>query len=350
MPKPAVSHPNGTVFRVQKDRNYTVMARYHLRDQLLSLKAKGLLSLMLSLPDDWNYTLTGLAALSKDNIDSVRSGLKELEAGGYISRRRLRTADGRMGGNEYLVYENPADNPDYQPDKEVERSPPLENPTLEKPILENPAQLSIDRTEYEKNQISSPSLSQNPAGTEPEGVSEAAEPLPQGCNAILLAMGYTDELGASDAETLDIIRSCGPDTELLAQCRIPYRFTQSQKVMHQALELASGIRYYLRDCDETTVQRFDMILLALSEMAVKERARYQNETVRYHQVIDRINAHIAEYDGLYGFLCGFDEEWQRILREHGGEIRHTVKYMRSCLWQWLCDSSIISDGIDRMFT
>ena len=216
--------------------------------------------------------------------------------------------------------------------------------------MENPAQLNMNRTKYEKNQISSPSLRSEPAGTEPEGVRDAAEPLPQGCNAILLAMGYTDELGASDAETLDIIRSCGPDTELLAQCRIPYRFMQSQKVMQQALELASGIRYYLSNSDEATIRRFDMILLALSEMAVKERARYQGETVRYHQVIDRINAHIAEYDGLYGWLCSFDEEWQRILREHGGEIRHLAKYMRSCLWQWLCDSSIISDGIDRMFT
>ena len=354
MPKPSAAHPNGTVFRVNKNRIFTCMATNHLRDSFLSLKSKGLLSLMLSLPDDWNYTLTGLATLSKDSIDSVRSAIRELEARYYISRRRLRTPDGRIGGFEYLVYENPADNPDYQPDREVERSPPLDfptldNPTLEKPILENPTQLNMNRTKYEKNQISSHSLRSEPAGTEPEGVRDAAEPLPQGYNAILRAVGYTGMLENTDEETRGMLCCCGPDTDALCACRIPYAFSQDAKLMKQTLSLLAGLDYCLRDSTPENVQHFDAVLESLAAMATTPKAVYHGQIVRYHQVIDKINAHIAEYDGLYGFLCGFDEEWQRILREHGDEIRHIAKYMRACLWQWLCDSSIISDGIDRMF-
>ena len=71
------------VFRIEKTRDYTVMSNYHLRDMSLSLKAKGLLSLMLSLPENWDYTMKGLARICKDGIDSISGGIRELEAHGY---------------------------------------------------------------------------------------------------------------------------------------------------------------------------------------------------------------------------------------------------------------------------
>ena len=71
------------VFRIEKNKNYTVMANYHLRDISLSLKAKGLLSLMLSLPEGWDYTTKGLACICKDGVDSICSTVKELEKAGY---------------------------------------------------------------------------------------------------------------------------------------------------------------------------------------------------------------------------------------------------------------------------
>ena len=86
------------VFRVEKTRNYTVMSNYHLRDKSLSLKAKGLLSLMLSLPEDWDYTTKGLARICKDGVDSICATVRELEGAGYIVRERERHADGRLGG------------------------------------------------------------------------------------------------------------------------------------------------------------------------------------------------------------------------------------------------------------
>ena len=96
------------VFRVERNKNFTVMANYHLKDKRLSLKAKGLLSVMLSLPDDWNYNMKGLARLSRDGLDSVRSTVKELERYGYVSRRRIRTETGhQLADTEYLVRECP---------------------------------------------------------------------------------------------------------------------------------------------------------------------------------------------------------------------------------------------------
>ena len=95
------------VFRVERNKNFTVMANYHLKDKRLSLKANGLLSVMLSLPDDWNYNMKGLARLSRDGLDSVRSTVKELERYGYVSRHRIRTETGQLADTEYLVRECP---------------------------------------------------------------------------------------------------------------------------------------------------------------------------------------------------------------------------------------------------
>ena len=95
------------IFRVERTRDYTVMCNYHLRDQNLSLKAKGLLSMMLSLPDDWNFTTKGLATICKEGVEAIGTGLKELEKAGYIVRRLLRGDHGRITDTEYIIYERP---------------------------------------------------------------------------------------------------------------------------------------------------------------------------------------------------------------------------------------------------
>lgn len=95
------------IFRIEKNKGYTVMSNYHLKDKNLSLKAKGLLSMMLSLPEDWNYSTRGLAAICKEGVDSIGGTLKELESYGYITRRKLRGRDGRISDTEYTIYERP---------------------------------------------------------------------------------------------------------------------------------------------------------------------------------------------------------------------------------------------------
>ena len=95
------------VFRIEKTRDYTVMSNHHLRNTDLSLKAKGLLSLMLSLPEDWDYTMKGLARICKDGIDSISGGIRELEAHGYLIRERIRNENGQLGSIEYTILEQP---------------------------------------------------------------------------------------------------------------------------------------------------------------------------------------------------------------------------------------------------
>ena len=125
-----------SAFRVEKNKGYTVMSNHHLRNHTLSLKAKGLLSQMLSLPDDWDYTLQGLAQINKESIDAIREAVRELERAGYIKRSRERDERGCLRGTVYTIYEQPHAEP--TPEEPTQEKPALDNPTLEKPALDNP--------------------------------------------------------------------------------------------------------------------------------------------------------------------------------------------------------------------
>ena len=164
------------VFRIEKTRDYTVMSNYHLRDRSLSLKAKGLLSLMLSLPEDWDYTMKGLARICKDGIDSISGGIRELEAHGYLVRARVRNENGQLGSIEYTILEQPkepAQTPAPIREKPIRENPIQVKPMLDAPIQENPAQLNKEessnypsRTDLSNTKISSPIPSSPPAPRE----------------------------------------------------------------------------------------------------------------------------------------------------------------------------------------
>lgn len=127
------------VFRIERTRDYTVMSNHHLRNANLSLKAKGLLSMMLSLPEDWNYTTRGLAKICKEGVDAIGAALRELEAAGYIVRHKLRDRQGRISDTEYVIYEQP------QP-----KNPDTPQPDMASPDTEKPAELNIEKSNTEK--------------------------------------------------------------------------------------------------------------------------------------------------------------------------------------------------------
>ena len=152
------------VFRVERNKGYTVMSNHHLRNKELSLKAKGLLSQMLSLPEDWDYTLAGLSFINREKIDAIREAVKELERAGYIVRSRERDEKGRLRGADYVIFEQPQTPP--VSDLPTLENPTLDNPTLEKPTqkkptLENPTQLNkdIQKTNLPKKEKSNIDLS-----------------------------------------------------------------------------------------------------------------------------------------------------------------------------------------------
>ena len=153
------------VFRVEKNSGYTVMSNHHLRNRALSLKAKGLLSQMLSLPEDWDYTLQGLARINRESIDAIRQAIRELEQAGYIQRSRERDEKGRLRGADYVIFELP------QP-----------VPASVSPTLENPMQLNKDKliTEKQKKEgLNTDSLPIHSPTPLPSDEDEAAAPPPE---------------------------------------------------------------------------------------------------------------------------------------------------------------------------
>ena len=151
------------VYRVERTRDYTVMCNYHLKDKALSLKAKGLMSMMLSMPEEWNYSTRGLAAICKEGVEAVGNALKELEKAGYMVRRQLRGENGRITDTEYIIYEKPqepsaperdtvsqdAAAPDtVTPDTD---SPYTENPDMVEPDADNRPELNIKKSRIKKS-------------------------------------------------------------------------------------------------------------------------------------------------------------------------------------------------------
>ena len=147
-------------FRVNKNKNYTVMSNYHLRDRDLSLKAKGLLSLMLSLPENWDYSIAGLVVLSKDGKESVMTALNELEKNRYLIREPEQGEKGRFNGYIYNIYEEPHElevkerkrkNPNTE--KPFTEKPFTEKPFTENPNTENPTQINTKENNNENNKV-----------------------------------------------------------------------------------------------------------------------------------------------------------------------------------------------------
>ena len=156
------------VFRVERTRDYTVMSNYHLRDKNLSLKAKGLLSQMLSLPEDWDYTLAGLSYINRESKDAIRSAVNELEKAGYVQRRQTTDANGKFSVNEYIIHECPV-TPAPSLEKPLSENPTTDNPSTGKPLSENPTQINTKKSRKEK---------QNTDGSNTDSIPSFRETIP----------------------------------------------------------------------------------------------------------------------------------------------------------------------------
>ena len=255
------------VFRIEKTRDYTVMSNHHLRDMSLSLKAKGLLSLMLSLPENWDYTMKGLSRICKDGIDSISGGIRELEERGYLIRERVRGANGQLGSIEYTILEQPKE-PTPAQEKPIRENPVQANPTLVTPVQEEPAQLNKDkssndpsRTDLSSTEVSNPIQSNPPTpagarmGTDGMGVRESYREL------ILENIEYDFWKNSDrvDHEMLDEITELIVDTVCSARktIRIAGDDYPAEVVKSRFLKLDSSHVQYVMDCmkDNTTYVR-----------------------------------------------------------------------------------------------
>ena len=209
------------VFRVEKNKGYTVMSNHHLRNKELSLKAKGLLSQMLSLPEDWDYTLAGLSLINREKIDAIREAVRELENAGYIQRSRERDEKGRLRGTTYVIYEQPPklDLPTLE--KPTLDNPTLEKPMLEKPTLENPTQLNkeIQKTNLPKKEKLNTDISSTHSipfhSLNPSPLEDAAQPSERKRKEATDAYSVYEEIIKDNIEYEHFIKHTNIDRERL---------------------------------------------------------------------------------------------------------------------------------------
>lgn len=180
-------------FKIELQKDYTIMSNHHLRNRNLSLKAKGLQSLMLSLPDNWDYTIRGLVTLSKDGRDSVIAALKELENEGYLVRHRRRNEKGQVQDTEYIIYQIPHNS---KPNTEIptQDKPITENPTQGKPTQENPLQSNTNKSNTYLSNTQSINHSSNSKHQQRnvENYKEVVENIKEQIDYVLLKKKYSD--------------------------------------------------------------------------------------------------------------------------------------------------------------
>ena len=240
-----------SVFRVEKTKGYTVMSNHHLRNHALSLKAKGLLSQMLSLPEDWDYTLKGLAQINKESIDAIREAVRELERAGYIKRSRERDERGCLRGTVYTIYEQPHAEP-------TPEEPTQEKPMLDKPTLENPTQLNTESTKKRKRQSKDSSITDSipfPSGFPDAPAQKRTETKEsfESCRELILENIDYDVLASDphvDREQLDEIVDLVQETVCSTRSRIRVAGNDypAEVVRAKLLKLNSEHIRFVTDC------------------------------------------------------------------------------------------------------
>ena len=253
-----------SVFRVEKTKGYTVMSNHHLRNHALSLKAKGLLSQMLSLPEDWDYTLQGLAQINKESIDAIREAVRELERAGYIKRSRERDERGCLRGTVYTIYEQP------------HAGPTSEEPAQALPTLENPTQLITKDTKKRKRRSKDLSITDSipfPSGfpdVTAQKRTEAKESFERYRDLILENIDY-DVLASDphvDQEQLDEIVDLGQETvcSTRSQIRVAGNDYPAEVVRSKLLKLNSEHIRFVMNClkqNTTRILNIRQYLLAM---------------------------------------------------------------------------------------
>lgn len=288
------------VFRIEKTRDYTVMSNHHLRNTNLSLKAKGLLSLMLSLPENWDYTTKGLARICKDGVDSICAAVRELEEQGYVIRERVRNPNGQLGAIEYTILEQPRPPEREKPEREnpVLDNPILDSPALGKPEQGNPAQLNTKESSKQKSKkdLSSTEIS-NPIQSNPQPLT-GLSPTGMGTDGmgareiyreiILDNIGYEYLIQDShiDREQLDEIAELIVDTVCSARktIRIAGDDYPAEVVKSRFMKLDSSHVQYVMDCmreNTTYVRNIKKYLLAALYNAPSTISNYYSSLVQH---------------------------------------------------------------------
>ena len=342
--------------RIGQAANFTIIENECLQDPTLDIPERGLLVTMLSLPDDWDFSGIGLAAILPCGKSRVFSSLKKIEKAGYLRRTRICDKNGRFIDWLYEISGKPIfgqkidascpvtenreldkspltdfpelDNPDVDnPDVD---NPDVDNPDVDNPDVDNQHGNKILINQENKNQKSiNPSI--NPSADEQQLTMDGSMDLSIG--EVLREIGYQSSYlhQLSDEELLQDITAeplCG---SVLKQCRIPKAFTDNPKAMETAIRLLSCCDYYRQDDLQLSLS----ICNTLAAMATTAKATYNGSTVNAARVLDKINEMLQTDGDLAEMLDNFIDVWHKIMRERHGSIKNLSAYMKSCLWTWM---------------
>lgn len=278
------------ICRVVKTKDYTVMSNYHLRDRRLSAKEMGLLSFVLSLPDDWDFTIRGLIGLMRDGKDSIYGALRNLEAFGYVRRRQRRNAKGQLSRVEYSFFEQPQTAP--QPPEKLEI--PAFVPHTENPHAGNPSQRN---TKLTNNILSYSNLS--------------------------ILVSTTNPAGITDGQTDDVITDREEEKPVSFAQAVRWVKEHSDDVGRQHFEQGTdGDREYL--AYRGTVEAFARLLISRQPWEVNGIPVTADEV--WQKALEVIRAD----DTLYFLLRDTAERFAKAIAEI--EVKSRQGYLRSCLW------------------
>lgn len=289
------------ICRVVKTKDYTVMSNYHLRDRRLSAKEMGLLSFVLSLPDDWDFTIRGLIGLMRDGKDSIYGALRNLEAFGYVRRRQRRNAKGQLSRVEYSFFEQPQTAPQPPEKLEIpafvphtENPEAVDSPHTENPHAENPSQRN---TKLTNNILSYSNLS--------------------------ILVSTTNPAGITDGQTDDVITDREEEKPVSFAQAVRWVKEHSDDVGRQHFEQGTdGDREYL--AYRGTVEALAGLLISRQPWEVN------GIPVTADEVWQKVQEVIRTDDTLYFLLRDTAERFAKAIAEI--EVKSRQGYLRSCLW------------------
>ena len=308
------------VFRVEKNKNYTIMSNYHLQDLRISLKAKGLLSFMLSLPDDWDFTLQGLAACCKEGVDAIRQALRELEDNGYLRRTRRRRTDGRLSCHTYDIFEKPLGEENPLPPRAKKRNNACSRSAQSGPSSETPdSPLSDDDGDFfisddlaaedymgydgEDNQTDVDSLSDDPLQEEPM----LEEPILENPTLENPMLENPTQINTNKQIT-NQQRTKEQNTNRICSCNAPsYQSYQSDSVEYLVDEIRYQIGYYCL-AQEYGYESLDEIVELMLEVSLSTRSSMQIAGDNYPiSIVKRRFASLTSLHIIYVFDCLRDQ-------------------------------------------
>lgn len=313
------------VMRVNKTKNYTVMCNEHLRDKSISLKAIGLLSIILSLPDDWDYSVAGLESIVKEGNTAVRSALKELEKSGYISRHAIRDDKGKIIDWEYNIYESKANNPEYAKKAVGKASCPVgENPQVDSPQMGNSPQLNTKRQKTKKQKTNT-SVG-NDVSSEQSATADCDSSIPSESNRSKkecdsVKANRTNENGFA----LSAVGARAPQGKLNLATSIVKSLTRIE---------AKGIKSEMvKNSECQSVSAFKWVNV------------YEKENDRFHQERETVYLNIWEACDFWlnhaayresareTYISKFLEAWQRVLDYHKNDFWMPARGSHGVLWK-----------------